>query len=222
MTVTLAVALLALLVALFALLALVAVYARVRGLEAVAVAGPSGYPTRVGRPAPVAVRPRSDERGALVAVVDGDCVLCRAVLAGLADFTTTPAGTGVRVVALTDRLPDPGDQPLPAGALHVDAAVRADLFEGYAPTVLAVDAAGTVVARRFVYPDTDVPALLLELARRTEMSHAMSERATDSSNTVPARSADRAQRGSAMSELASEPFNTALRAAPTERSEGVR
>ena len=185
MTVTLAVALLALLVALFALLALVAVYARVRGLEAVAVAGPSGYPTLVGRPAPVAVRPRSDERGALVAVVDGDGVLGRAGLSGLADFTTTPAGRGVRVVALTDRIPDAGDHPLPAGTLHVDAAVRADLFEGYAPTVLAVDAAGTVVARRFVYPDTDVAELLHELARRTEVSHAVSERASDRVSTAP-------------------------------------
>ena len=169
---TLAVALLALLVALFALVALVAVYARVRGLEAVAVAGPSGYPTLVGRPAPSAVRPGPGERAALVAVVDGDCVLCRAVVAGLADFRTTPAGSGVRIVALTDRLLDTGDHPLPPGAMHVDAAVRADLFEGYAPTVLAVDAAGTVVARRFVYPATDVPALLQELARRTEVSHA--------------------------------------------------
>ena len=50
MTVTLAVALLALLVALFASVALVAVYARVRGLEAGAAAGLTGYPTLVGRP----------------------------------------------------------------------------------------------------------------------------------------------------------------------------
>ena len=40
--------------------------------------------------------------------------------------------------------------------------------------------------------------------------------------TAPARSADRAQRGSAMSELASESLSQRLREAPTERSEGVR
>ena len=40
--------------------------------------------------------------------------------------------------------------------------------------------------------------------------------------TAPARSADRAQRGSAVSELASEPVSQRLREAPTERSEGVR
>jgi hypothetical protein len=172
-TVTLAVALLALLVALFALVALVAVYARVRGLEAGAATGPSGYPALVGRPAPAAVRPRAGERCALVAVVDGDCALCRTLLAALAeladlaDLTADPAGGGVRVVALTDRL---HETPLPPGALQVDPGVRADLFEGYAPTVLAVDGAGTVVARQFVYPDTDVPTVLRELARRASRS----------------------------------------------------
>ena len=156
MTVTLAVALLALLVALFALVALVAVYARVRGLEAGAAAGLTGYPTLVGRPAPASVRPDPDDRCAVVAVLDGDCALCRDVLAALAALTTD----GVRVVALTDRL---GDHSLPGGAVRVDSAARAELFEGYAPTVLVVDVAGTVVARRFVYADTDVPALLREL-----------------------------------------------------------
>ena len=169
MTVTLAVALLALLVALFALVALVGVYARVRGLEAGAATDSAGYPTLVGRPAPLAVRPGPGERGVLVAVVDGDCALCRTLLAGLADFTRTAPGRGIRVVALTDRA---HDHPLGPEALRVDPATRAELFEGYAPTVLAVDAEGTVVARRFVYADTDVPAVLVELARRTEVSHA--------------------------------------------------
>jgi hypothetical protein len=171
MTVTLAVALLALLVALFALVALVAVLARVRGLEAGAAAGLSAYPTLVGRPAPAVVRPGPGDRCALVAVVDGDCSVCRTLLAELA--TIPPAG-GVRVVALTDRpLAEHGDDlPLPAGTVLVDVAARADLFEGYTPTLLAVDAAGTVVARRFVYADTDVPALLREMVGQAEVSNA--------------------------------------------------
>lgn len=163
MTVALAVALLALLVALFAVVALVAVYARVRALEAGDAAGLSGYPTLVGRPAPVALRPGPGQRCALVAVVDGACSLCRPVLASLAAVAAVPE---VRVVALTDRLPADPDDRLPAGALRVDPAARADVFEGYAPTVLAVDAAGTVVARRFVYADTDLPAILRELGRQ--------------------------------------------------------
>jgi len=164
MTVTLALALLALLAALFALVALVAVYERVRGLEAGAAAGMSGYPTHVGRPAPTSVRPGPGERCALVAVVDGDCDLCRTVLAALTAF---PTDSGIRVVALTDR---PGAYTdahgLPAGLVRVDVAARAELFEGYTPTVLAVDAAGTVVARRFVYADTDLTELLRELVAR--------------------------------------------------------
>jgi|SRR5690349_6836361 len=166
MTPTLAVALLALLVGLFTLVALVAVYARVRGLEAGSAAGLSGYLTLVGRPAPAVVRPGPEDRCALVAVVDGDCSVCRAVLTGLA---AVAAEGGVRVVALADRV---HDHPLPAGSLLVDVAARAEVFEGYAPTVLAVDTAGTVVARRFVYADTDVPALLRELVGLGEMSHA--------------------------------------------------
>ena len=157
MTLALAVALFALLVALFTLVAVVAVYARLRGLEAGAAVGLSGYPTLVGRPAPASVRPGPGERCALVAVVDGDCSLCHAVLTAL---VAIPPGCGVRVVALTDRA---HDHPLPAGALIVDVAARAELFEGYAPTVLTVEADGTVAARRFVYADTDVPALLREL-----------------------------------------------------------
>jgi hypothetical protein len=161
MSVALAVALLALSVALFTLVALIAVYARVRGLEA-GGAGATGYPTLVGRPAPASVRPGPDARCGLVAILDGDCTLCATVLEALA---AVQAGGGVHVVALTDRIADAGSQP-GTGILRVDVAARADLFEGYAPTVLAVDAAGTVVARRFVYADTDLAELLRGLVAR--------------------------------------------------------
>jgi hypothetical protein len=154
----LAVALLALLVALFALLALVAVHARVRALEAgrAAFADPSGYPALTGRPGPAAVRPRSGERGALVAVVDADCVLCREVWHALraADLP------GVRRVAVADRA---GPFTGVGADLLVDPDLRAALFEGYSPTLLALDAAGTVTARRFVYADTDLPGLVRHL-----------------------------------------------------------
>ena len=159
MSVALAVALLALLVALFTLVALVAVYARLRGLEAAGDVAVSGYPALVGRPAPVSVRPGPGDAAGLVAIVDGDCALCGALLDALADVD---AAGGVHVVALSDRAGH-GDAP---AFLRVDVAARADLFEGYAPTVLAVDDAGTVVARRFVYADTDLPEALRELLAR--------------------------------------------------------
>lgn len=155
----LAVALLALLVALFTLVALVAVYARLRGLEAAGDVAVSGYPALVGRPAPVSVRPGPGDAAGLVAIVDGDCALCGALLDALADVD---AAGGVHVVALSDRA---GHGNAPA-FLRVDVTARADLFEGYAPTLLAVDAAGTVVARRFVYADTDLPEALRELVAR--------------------------------------------------------
>ena len=100
MSVALAVALLALLVALFTLVALVAVYARLRGLEAAGDVAVSGYPALVGRPAPVSVRPGPDDAAGLVAIVDGDCALCGALLDALADVD---AAGGVHVVALSDR-----------------------------------------------------------------------------------------------------------------------
>jgi hypothetical protein len=161
MSVALAVALLALLVALFTLAVLVAVYARVRGLETAGDAV-TGYPVLVGRPAPASVRPGPGEQCGLVAILDGDCTLCATVVEALA---AVQAAGAVHVVALTDRIAGAGTTQ-GAGILRVDVAARADLFEGYAPTVLAVDAAGTVVARRFVYADTDLTELLRELVAR--------------------------------------------------------
>jgi hypothetical protein len=148
-----AVALLALLVASFALVALVAVYARVRALEAARTIGLSGYAAVVGRPAPPPVRPGAGQRAGLVAVLDADCALCHLVWDALAEATDA----GVRVVALVDR-PD-AFAPHPGAELLIDPAARAEVFEGYAPTVLQLDAAGTVVHRSFVDADTDLPGL---------------------------------------------------------------
>lgn len=167
MTVSLAVALLALLIALFCLLAVVAVYARLRTLEAARAVDLSGYATLVGRPAPAAVHPCPGQRGAVVAVLDSDCGTCRDVLAAMGAAATG----GVRFVGLIP--PDAADQIDRGDAeLISDPAVRADLFEGYAPTLLAVDPRGTVTARRFVYPDTDLAALLADLSEGHEVSRA--------------------------------------------------
>ena len=155
----LAVALLALLVASFALVALVAVYARVRALEAARETGLSAYAAVVGRPAPPPVRPRPGQRAGVVAVLDADCALCHLVWDAVAQLLDTAVpDAGVRVVGLVDR-PD-AFAPHAGAELLVDPAVRAELFEGYAPTVLQLDAAGTVVHRAFVDADTDLPGLV--------------------------------------------------------------
>lgn len=162
-SISLAIALLALLVALFALVALVAVHARVRALEAGRTAELSGYAPLVGRPAPAAVRPRPGERLSIVAVLDADCALCHGVWAALA---TGADDAGTRLVALVDRPGDFASHPGTRAELLTDAGSRADLFEGYSPTLLAVDAAGDVVHRSFVYADTDLTALLHDLTGR--------------------------------------------------------
>ncbi|MGI5129172.1 hypothetical protein ACQEVB_20370 [Pseudonocardia sp. CA-107938] len=164
MTVELAVALLALLVGLFALVALVAVYARVRALEAGRADGVSGYASLLGTPAP-AVAPFAGQRVSVVAVLDADCALCHEVLATLSAM----AGPDHRSVAVCDRA---GFAPAPGVDIITDPAVRAELFEGYSPTVLAVDAAGRIRSRTFVYADTDRVELVTGLLARTERAAA--------------------------------------------------
>jgi hypothetical protein len=160
MTMGISVALAALLVALFALVALVAVYVRLRALEASRAARLSGYPSLIGHHAPRLVRPCPGQKGGIVAVLDADCALCHDVCAALGAAAERDPST--RVVALVDREVD-----LPAGCaeLAVDATTRADLFEGYAPTLLVLDSVGVVVERTFVYSDTDLGAVLGEVAK---------------------------------------------------------
>ncbi|MFC5994404.1 hypothetical protein ACFQE5_09300 [Pseudonocardia hispaniensis] len=169
MSLSLAVALLALLVALFTLVALVAVYARLRALEAGRRAELSGYAPLVGRAGPATVRPRPGERLTVVAVLDTGCALCRGVWDALR--AVAAECPDARFVGLVDRpadLPDAG----PAGdaELLADLATRADLYEGYSPTVLVVDAAGTIVHRSFIYSDTNVRSLLSDLTREHEVT----------------------------------------------------
>lgn len=165
MTVELAVALLALLVALFAMVALVAVYARVRALEAGHAAGVSGYPALLGSPAPDVVAPGAGQDISVVAVLDADCALCHDVLATLA----ATAGPAHRSVAVCDGA---AFAPTPGVDIVTDPGVRADLFEGYSPTVLAVDAAGRIRSRTFVYADTDRAELVAGLVRHADRTPA--------------------------------------------------
>ena len=104
-------------------------------------------------------------RDGLVAVVDGDCALCRGVWEALSQVSRP----GIRFVALSDRA---GPFAPNLAEMIVDPDTRAGLYEGYSPTVLALDATGTVTHRRFVYADTDVRGLLQDLIREHEVSEA--------------------------------------------------
>lgn len=166
----LAIALLALLVALFALVALVAVYARVRALEAGRTAELSGYASVVGRPAPPPVQPTDGQRGAVVAVLDADCALCHGVWDALG--VAADHEPAYRFVAIADRAD--GFRPAGRAELVIDQGARADVFEGYTPTLLDVDPTGVVRGRTFVYSDTDLPALMRELAGNRSERHEVS------------------------------------------------
>ena len=159
-----AVALLALAVAFFAVLAVAAVYARLRQVERAVGTSALGPPAE---PAPLRTGP--GRAGSLVLFFDGQCPVCgdlwRALraavrageLAHLRPVVVAASGTADRYRgdALIDVCTDPD--------------VWAALYEGYTPTVTLLDAAGTVVDRRFVYADTDHRAVLAELAARLRL-----------------------------------------------------
>jgi hypothetical protein len=162
----LAVALLALLVALFTLVALVAVYARVRQLEAGRAVELSWYASLIGQVAPPAVHPTAPDELAVVAVLDDACVLCRAVWSELGVIADELPDAPARLVGVVDRTVDSsGFPPHDRVELLADVAVRAELFEGYSPTLLTVDGAGQIGHRSFVYQDTDIHGLLLDLVK---------------------------------------------------------
>ncbi len=173
MTLALAVALLALLVAFFTLVALVAVYARVRQLEAGRAVELSGFASLIGRAAHSAVHPGQSDGLSVVAILDRGCVLCQAVWSELGAIADELPDAPVRLVGVLDRAGDQAGDPNafpahPRADLLADTAVRADLFEGYAPTLLTVDDSGQISYRSFVYPDTDIRALLLDLVKGAE------------------------------------------------------
>lgn len=163
MDISTALALLALLIALLATVGLAAVYGRVRQLEAGAAVAMTGYAPLAGRQAPQPVWPASTQQTTVLAVLDVDCALCRTVWSGLRGFAADRGR--YRVMGLLDRAPAEGDgfDPDPRTEILVDAEVRADLYEGYTPTVMLVGSDGRIRSRRFAYADTDVAAMLADL-----------------------------------------------------------
>lgn len=162
-----AISLVAVLVALVAVLGLVAVYGRLRQLEAGAATDLSGYSAASTRIAPSAVLPRAGATASLVAVLDRDCAMCHVLWLHLSELRESGDYASLRIVGLLDAPVGDAFGAFGGGSgaeLLVDASARADLYEGYAPTLLAVDREGEVRSRRFVYADTDIPSTVRELA----------------------------------------------------------
>ncbi|WP_214413092.1 hypothetical protein [Sphaerisporangium fuscum] len=150
-------ALLALLVAVFAVLAVGAVYIRVRRLEATALTPGSARLADEPRLVPGALAPEPGQRAALVVLLDGTCAICHA----LWDAVTAAHLPQVRVLGL---LPDEtAAGTFEGGTVLADPGLWSSLYEGYTPCLYVIDTSGALTDRRFVYGDTDVPALLAEL-----------------------------------------------------------
>ncbi|MDF5755727.1 hypothetical protein [Spongiactinospora sp. TRM90649] len=151
-----ALALLSLVVSGFTVLAVGAVYARLRALER----GRAGAEDIRHAPAPLL--PGSGHVVSLVLLMDAGCPICPRLWRAARAFAADRAE--VRLIGLVagqeaaERLRDPSGETLIA-----DAAMWAELYEGYTPCVYLVGAAGAVTHRHFVYGDTDIPALLARI-----------------------------------------------------------
>jgi hypothetical protein len=166
-----AIALLSLLVSAFAVLAVGAVYARLRALEQTALNPRSALLADEVRSAPAALRPTGGERSTVVVQLNNGCSLCHVVWRAVAEYAAAHEFGGTRIVGLFATAETAGTFPeAPAVERIVDPDQWAALSEGYTPCVFRIDTAGRVTDRRFVYGDTDLPALLAQLAPAPESS----------------------------------------------------
>lgn len=167
-----AVALLALLISLFAVATCFAMYTRLRTLERTALTPGTAMLVSEERVVPRGLWPLPPHPRTLVLVLDGACSICRGLaetVAGTAFGTEPP-----RVLAVFST--DAARESI--AGLGLDSVADADLwtavYEGYAPCVVVIGPDGRVQDRRFVYGDTDVPALLGELLPAEPISPSIS------------------------------------------------
>ncbi|WP_188187686.1 hypothetical protein [Nonomuraea sp. SYSU D8015] len=166
MSLPLALSLLSLLIAIFAVIAVAAVYSRLRALEQTALNPDTDRLADEDRTLPATLLPGPGQRATLAMLLDGGCGICQGVWESLqaADLP------GVRLVGVT------GDAGAAAafakGVVLADPDLWTALYEGYAPSLTVIDGTGAVLARRFVYGDTEISTLLSELLP-TGSSHAL-------------------------------------------------
>jgi hypothetical protein len=169
MSLSTALSLLALLVSVFAALAVGAVYARLRLLEQTALNARSTLFADQVQTVPVALRPREGERNTVVVQLNNGCPTCHDVWQAVAGYAAARKPGGTRLVGLFATDEAAGSFPESQAVERVvDADQWAALSEGYTPCVFRIDATGRVTDRRFVYRDTDLPALLAVFAPAPE------------------------------------------------------
>ncbi|MDX3104763.1 hypothetical protein ACIBO5_45415 [Nonomuraea angiospora] len=158
MTLPAALALVSLLLSLFTLVAVGGVYARLRMLEQ-SVLDPAGAQLAdQSRKVPDELRPRGAATHALALLLDAGCGVC----AGLWKEIAERPVPGTRVVGVFASQETAASFEGPMDKLAGPDLWTA-LYEGYAPCIYLITPAGEIADRRFVYGDTDIPALLKEL-----------------------------------------------------------
>ncbi|PZG02514.1 hypothetical protein [Micromonospora deserti] len=173
-----ALALLSLLVSAFAVLAVGAVYARLRLLERTALNPHSALLADEVRTVPAALWPQGDQQQAVVLQLNDSCALCHLVWEAASEDATIREAAGTRIMGLFASSEAASSFPEASSVeIVVDADAWAAMSEGYTPCVFRIDNAGRVADRRFVYRDTDLPALLAQLVPVPEAEPARSSRA---------------------------------------------
>ncbi|MEO3927140.1 hypothetical protein ABGB07_25215 [Micromonosporaceae bacterium B7E4] len=156
-----AIALVALLLSAFAVLAVGAVYARLRLLERTALNPRTALLADEAEPAPAALWPTGEARHTLVLQLSDGCALCHLLWQVAARHLPGQDLGDVRVVGLfASAEAVTAFDDISGLTTIVDPDLWGALSEGYTPCVFLIDAEGRVTDRRFVYGDTDVPALL--------------------------------------------------------------
>ncbi|MFB9622064.1 hypothetical protein [Nonomuraea helvata] len=166
MSLPLAVSLLALLVSLFTLVAVGAVYARLRALEQNVLNPNTARLDNESTTVVPALRPQDGEVASVVLLMDSTCAVCHQAWTTLHESSWP----GVRVLGLV--VEKEMAEAFTTGQVLADAGQWRELYEGYAPCLFAIDPSGAVIARRFVYGDTDLPELMNSLLA-ARSSHAL-------------------------------------------------
>lgn len=160
-----ALALLALLISVFAVLAAFATYARLRALERTALRPGAALLSEERRQVPAGLWPRGDETASMVLLLDATCPLCRQILDTVGEAVDAGRLAAIRAIAA---FPTGDAATAYSGQSIVDITADPDLWqalhEGYTPCLYLIDRTGRITDRRFVYGDTDVAALVSELA----------------------------------------------------------
>jgi len=163
-SVSTALALLALAVAVFALLAVGGVYGRLKQAERALADMTFG---EIASSMPEELRPRDGAAATVVLTLDGECPTCHQLAAAVDAAVSDGVMTGLRVVRMFATEESRGRHtPSDLVETYADPDLWTAVYEGYTPTVSIVDRNGRVVHRRFVYPDTDLGALVRDLRAR--------------------------------------------------------